>query len=293
MALNTIFSAVAGSVTNTFPSSVQLPFEFRRGSLFLYFRAHNNDSKPLSLKLDTGFGITTVHHELVETLHLNRIGTLTVVGIAGELQAVTYKGAHFDFGGVTFSPPIVTVISSDSLRNQRGRDVILGADFFQRFVVEVDSAQYKLTLHDPNQFDYNGKGESLPLEFRKDTPIVEATINLTNHQSVTAKFEIDTGCDGELCLGHDFVQTNSLSRYKKSSRVRSRTGVGGSVGTQSAILPQFQLGKLTLDRLPANLFTDGSPVDDGLAGHIGMKTLRRFKVIFDYSRKRMILETSP
>jgi len=31
-------------------------------------------------------------------------------------------------------------------------------------------------------------------------------------------------------------------------------------------------------------------VDDGLAGHVGMEVLRRFRVIFDYSRERMILE---
>jgi hypothetical protein len=41
----------------------------------------------------------------------------------------------------------------------------------------------------------------------------------------------------------------------------------------------------------ANFFTEGSPVDDGLAGHIGWNVLRTFDVvILDYSRRRMILE---
>jgi hypothetical protein len=31
-------------------------------------------------------------------------------------------------------------------------------------------------------------------------------------------------------------------------------------------------------------------VDRGLAGHIGLEALRQFKVIFDYSRRQMILE---
>ena len=72
--------------------------------------------------------------------------------------------------------------------------------------------------------------------------------------------------------------------------VTSRFGVGGSVDTRHGVLPKFQLGKLTLDDLPANFFLSGSPVDAGLAGHIGMGTLRKFKVILDYSRRRMILE---
>jgi hypothetical protein len=40
----------------------------------------------------------------------------------------------------------------------------------------------------------------------------------------------------------------------------------------------------------ANFFAEGSPAGEGLAGHIGLGVLREFKVIFDYSRRRMILE---
>ena len=39
-----------------------------------------------------------------------------------------------------------------------------------------------------------------------------------------------------------------------------------------------------------DFFLEGSPVDAGLAGHIGIGALNRFKVIFDYSRRQMILE---
>ena len=60
--------------------------------------------------------------------------------------------------------------------------------------------------------------------------------------------------------------------------------------TRHGVLPEFQLGQQKLERLPANFFQNGSPVGEGLAGHIGMGTLRHFKVIFDYSRRRMILE---
>jgi hypothetical protein len=62
--------------------------------------------------------------------------------------------------------------------------------------------------------------------------------------------------------------------------------VGDSVNTACSN-PPFQLGKLTLDNLSANCFLEGSPVDDGLAGHIGIGAAP--KVIFDYS-ERMILE---
>ena len=70
-----------------------------------------------------------------------------------------------------------------------------------------------------------------------------------------------------------------------------RKGVGGDTRTTTGTLPQFQLGQRTIDKPQVNFFMEGSPVDDGLAGHIGIDVLRRFRVIFDYSRKQLILET--
>lgn len=281
----------ADTETNSPSSSVRVPFEFRQGSVIVRARVNATNAE-LSFKLDTGFGVTTIHPDLVEPLQLKRAGSLTIIGIAGKEQAGSFTGANFDFGGATYSPRRVAVIPSDAERRRRNRDGILGAGFFRRFVVELDPTSRMMTLHDPGQFQYTGKGEIIPLEFPKDTPIVEAAIHFTNRPPVRARFEIDSGCDGALCLGHDFVEANRLEAAKDSARDDSRYGVGGSVNTRHAQLPQLQLGKLTLDNLPANCFLEGSPVDAGLAGHIGMGVLRRFKVIFDYSRKQMILEAT-
>jgi hypothetical protein len=94
-------------------------------------------------------------------------------------------------------------------------------------------------------------------------------------------------------LAHDFVQQNRLEEKTAGGRVRRAEGVGGGTGTKVVRLPKLQIGKLTVDRPTADFFEKGSPVDPGLAGHIGMEVLRQFRVIFDYSRKQMILEPYP
>src|SRR5689334_13892722 len=82
----------AESPTNSLSSSgIRLPIEFRRGSLHVSARV--NGSNSLSLKLDTGFGVTTIHPDLVQSLGLKRAGSITIIGIAGEEQAETYEGA--------------------------------------------------------------------------------------------------------------------------------------------------------------------------------------------------------
>lgn len=274
--------------TNNSATAIRVPLEIRRGSALVRVRV--NDSQPLAFKLDTGFGVTTIHPELVESLGLKRAGSLTINGIVGREEADWYSGATFDFGGEKYSPRRVAVIPSDARRPRRERDGILGSSFFRRFVVEIDPKEKLVTLRDPGQFNYAGKGEIIPLQFRRDTPIVEATINFPDQSPIVARYEIDSGCDGALCLGHDFVQSNRLDEMTAAHRNGSRSGVGGSVDTHEGRLPEFQLGAQKLTNVSANFFTKGSPADEGLAGHIGLGVLGEFKVIFDYSRRQMILE---
>jgi hypothetical protein len=115
-------------------------------------------------------------------------------------------------------------------------------------------------------------------------------INLPGREPLRARYEVDSGCDGALCLGHAFVKTNRLDELPGRNHAGARTGVGGSVATEVGHLPQFQLGDQKLADVAANFFREGSPVDADLAGHIGLGVLRHFKVIFDYSRRQMILE---
>ena len=276
--------------TNPPSSDARIPLEFRRGSALV--RARANGSQTITFKLDTGFGVTTVHPELVESLGLKRAGSLTITGIAGKEQADWFSGATFAIGDFTYAPRRVAMIPSDAQRRRRSYDGILGAGFFRRFVVELNPTERTMTLHNPDDFHYAGNGEVIPLQFRRDTPTVEATIHLPGREPLSARYEIDSGCDGGLCLGHAFVSRNQLDELPGGNHAGTRTGVGGSVETQVGRLPQFQLGRQKLTDVAANFFREGSPVDADLAGHIGLGVLREFKVIFDYSRRQMILEPS-
>ena len=158
-------------------------------------------------------------------------------------------------------------------------------------MVEIDFVRKQLLLHAPTNFTYAGTGEIIPLHFRRGgtTPIVDATIHPTNGAAIHGEFEIDTGCDSGVCLGNDFVKAHHLLE-DGATRESAKVGVGGGTQTRSGHLPQLQLGAAKIDRPQTDFFLEGSPVDPGLAGHIGITALNRFKVIFDYSRRRMILE---
>lgn len=267
---------------------VSLPFEFVSGRILVPIRVNGSD--PLSLMLDTGYSINMLSGEVADKLGLKRAGQITMVGIAGEEKADLFEGATYDLPGATYSPRRVAALPAGYQRRWRKRDGILGAGFFRRFVVEIDPATKKVLLHEPDTFRYSGGGEVIPFKFNGSTPVVDGAIIVPDRDPILGRFEIDTGCDGGLCLGSDFVEANNLLEATGGTRSGQRTGVGGDTSTKIGRVPRFRVGGLVVEKPLANFFLEGSPVDAGYAGHIGMDVFRRFKVIIDYSRQRLILE---
>jgi aspartyl protease len=277
------------NATSVPPASVTVPFDLLRGHIVMSARA--NGSRTVALMLDTGYTINMLSAEVVESLQLPRAGKITIVGIAGERDAEVFQGPTFDFTGLSYMPRRVATFDTDSRPRRRREDGILGSGFFRRFVVEIDFKAKNVRLHEPNGYQYTGPGEIIPLNLRRDTPSVDAFIQLPDRPPITGRFEIDLGCDGGLCLGHEFVERHKLIEAASETESSSRRGVGGSARTASGHLPQLKLGGLTINQPPANFFLEGSPVDGDRAGHIGIQVLREFRVVLDYSRRRMILAT--
>jgi len=68
--------------TNQPAALAEVPLKVRNGDLMVETRL--NGSEPLLFKLDTGFGVTTIHPNRAESLNLERVGHMTIVGIAGD-----------------------------------------------------------------------------------------------------------------------------------------------------------------------------------------------------------------
>jgi predicted aspartyl protease len=272
------------------PPSAEIPYELRRGDLLVH--ASVNGSRPIRFDCDTGCGITTIRPYIATNLNLQVSGRMTIVGIAGEEQATTYRGAILDFNGIAYSPRRIAVIPSEDRPGKS--DGTLGAGFFRRFVIEIDPESKKLRLHEPATFNYQGRGERIPLRLRDDVPVIHATIALGGSEAITGEFVIDTGCDGYACLERPFVETRKLldrvNSGSGSSDLSARFGIGGKARVRTVQLDRLQIGNQILQKPSADFFLEGSPADPALAGHIGMGAWANFKVTLDYSRKELILE---
>ncbi len=275
----------AADVTNT---TWTVPIEIVRGRVMVPLTINDDTNRHVFL-LDSGYGINMIHPALVESLALKRVGSIDIIGIAGREEAGTYDGAKLKMGDATYAPRRIASLLSEAKR-KRGQEGILGSGFFRRYVVEIDAQAKVMRLHEPKSFAYSGKGEILKLEFPKDTPVIEASIIDAQGNLVRARLEIDTGCDGPMCLGSHFVKAHDLLGIEEDTKGGTRSGVGGGTKVRYGNVTQIKLGALTLDKPRTSFFLEGSPTDETQAGHLGMPALLKFKVIFDYSRNRMILE---
>lgn len=272
------------------PAVARVPFEMNGNSLFLQVRL--NGSGPLWFVLDTGAAITVLNSTTVRSLNLRTGRSGSVRGAGGDVQTTQITGVTFDVGGAALKDLSVAALSLAQIENTVGRaiDGILGAEFFKRYVVEIDYETKELAIHEPAGYAYAGRGESLPLSFQHNHPHVRAQVVLPGRPPLEGEFVIDAGSNLQLILLPSFIERHKLRDSLPLTRTTYGRGVGGEIPLPVGRAESVRIGGFTLQR-PVTAFPAGGTFGTaGKAGNIGTAILRRFKVVFDYSRGRVHLE---
>jgi hypothetical protein len=273
-------------------SALAIPFEENGGHILL--RGEIAGSGPLWLGLDTGATGSFIDSDLARSLRLRRGASAPIVGTAGTVDGEEMGGASIRLPGVELRDQSLTALQLDFLARSKGREVdaLLGYEVFSRFVVEIDYSNQRLHLYDPGSYRYSGSGESFPLRLEGDQPYVHAQLVLPDKRLVEGEFVVDTGSPFSLMLAAPFVTQNRLMDSVQRTISAKAKGVGGEMMLVIGRLQGLRLGRFLLAD-PVTVFPqnfNGEIAAQGTAGNLGAGFLRRFRVIFDYSRGRMILE---
>ena len=276
-------------------SALCIPFD--AGNRHVAFKARLNDQEGMWLALDTGAGASVLDEKRAASLGLETHGTQHALGSGGAAEGSTVHGVDVTLPGFQLLDQTMGTLALGSLAAQAGRplDGILGHPLFSRCVVEIDYARQCVSLFDPAEYEYRGPGVAVPITFKENLPYVKARVVLPDGRSISGKFVIDTGASTSLMLSPDPVDREGvMSSLGKTMAVKS-LGVGGATEVRLARVSKLELGGFSLDRPITALQPPGSGriSAEGTIGNIGGGILSRFKVIFDYSRRRMILEPGP
>jgi hypothetical protein len=272
-------------------NALKIPFELTGNLILLQGRL--NDSEPSWFILDTGATDTVIDSQLAKTLGLKAVGRTVGTGSAGTATATIFKGTSLNLQNIEASNLTLYGLPIDFLSAPLGRKVsgVIGNDILKQLVLEIDYASQALNFYEPENYQYSGAGDIVPIII-EGYPFIRARITLAWRRIIEGKFEIDSGSTGAITFNTPFVNRNRLLDSVPKSNQSRLGGVGGSAVAFSGRLKSMSLGSFQLENLIAR-FSRARRGDDASAkydGLIGGDILRRFKVVFDYSRRRMILE---
>ena len=169
---------------------------------------------------------------------------------------------------------------------------VLGKDFFDRVVVEVDYARQTVQLYDPGVFTYSGTGKSFPLSFAGDTPLLRAKAEISGRKTVDSDFVLDTALDSAIVFYRAFTDSERISAAHFKTAPAYYPEIDDGAKILLGRLKGFQIGPYAIDA-PVAAFSQsvsGATANGKIAGALGADFLRRFTVIFDFPHQRVILE---
>ncbi|HYV10040.1 MAG TPA: aspartyl protease family protein [Pyrinomonadaceae bacterium] len=273
-------------------SSVRVPFEIANDLIVLKVRV--NSSRPLQFIFDTGAGVSVIDPQSATALGLRAKGKLNLDATGGSVQSGLVGPVSLSLPGVTVFKQTLATIDLDVAAPLFGYkiDGIIGHDFINNFVVEIDYASGLMNLYETGSYKYSGAGESIPIELVEKTPFVRGRIGLNGREPIEGKFEVDTGGTGILNLNTPFVNRHKMLETLTTHTQSKMGGAGGSADAVKAHVPAVELGSLVV-RNPLVVFAQGTEGSEGSTEYDGSLNdgfFSQFKTILDYSRSRIILE---
>jgi len=266
-----------------------VPFELANNHI--YIKVLVNGTYPAYFLLDTGAGASCIDLTFAKSIGLEITGKFEAKGVGGSEDAGILELQSLQLGDLKMSQQKIVSLNLSPMNIYEGREMdgILGYDFLSRFIFEIDYQNSRLTFYEPKSFNYSGKGEAVEIELYGNTPHIKAVVD----GKIEGSFTLDTGSRKSLDLHAPFVKENGfLKRYPDAIEAFGGAGIGGETKSLQTRINSIQIGNFTIKEpiTGLSLAEEGAFKSEKTQGNIGGAILKRFKVIFDYENKKVILE---
>lgn len=267
---------------------VEVPFEVEGG--WMVIPVSVNGSRPLRYVFDSGAsGAVHTNTAIVDSLNLKITGKMQVRGAGGggaTSEVSVAENVNFTIGGIELSNGNLAIHPSRS-----GHDGVIGRPIFANLVVEIDWEKQVIRFYEPGKYKYSGSGRVLPLTFDEGgRPYTMASVAVAGEKTIPVKLVVDTG--GSHTLQLDVSSNSEIKLPEGATKTVLGRGASGEITGYTGRIKALELGGQTFKDVPT-IFPDsssGTAGVNGRQGNLGSGILRRFKVIYDYSRKQMIVE---
>jgi hypothetical protein len=273
----------------------RVPFQLLENLIYIPVEA---DGHELHFLLDTGASATVIDPDRARDVGLALDGPSVKGAGGGERQvaAIPARLRELAVGDERVRDFTIYAVPMPGVSQALGAPVdgVLGFDFLSRHSVEVDYEARRVTFHPADEFRaYDGPGEAIPFTLEHNHIQVSADVLRPGKEPLRGQFTVDLGMSSSLILNAPFVKKNALLDGMKTGPAGSiGMGVGGDMRGVFGRVAGLRLGGFRLEGPIAafSLANGGYFTSDERSGNIGAEVMRRFRVVIDYPRSRLILE---
>jgi hypothetical protein len=247
--------------------------ETKRDGKLLFVSVTLDGKGPFWFCLDSGASHSVIDSSLSKKLGLNTVSSGVTTGTGqGGVPILRAVPVRLGLGKATLEVPEPWVINLSRVPIPSWTQGLIGAELFERFVVEIDPDAPKIRLFEPDQFKNRG-WISLPLYVTEHKLFVDAKLEPRLGQPVTHRLRIDTG--SEECVADEAVKDGREVRETVLGQ-----GLGSDYKGASGLMDAVHLGPFTFP----HAWGPAAPKPA-----IGMEVFRRFVSTFDAQHRVLYL----
>lgn len=274
-----------------------LPFKFVKNLIIVPIEI--NGKGPYNFVLDTGVGFCIITEpSLIDTLKPGKLRKIRVSGLGeGEdLTAQVIPSLLVKIGNTAASRISAAILEKDAfnLSSFAGMPVygLIGYDFFNSFIVRINYATKLITLYRPHSGFTPRKGYLIPMTIHEGKPYISSEVGLTNRTVLSGRLIIDTGAGHPLSL--ESSPEAPIALPEKHIAANLGIGLTGPINGFLGRIDYLKLGKVKIRNLltayPHHQDAGAKVSSVSRTGSIGNSILRRFDVVFDYSRSALYIK---
>lgn len=258
-----------------------------------------NAGEPLNFVLDSGASATVIFESRnTQSLSLKLGAELPVSGVGTGPNPVAYivENTDISLGNVRLEGLSVIYLSLASVPffanlDEVYFDGVIGAPFFERFVVEIDYDQQLISFSEPGSAKarINERApiwKELPLQIESGVPYLTTQVSTGKDKSVAVKLLVDTGYRGPVSLT---PETHEEIRVPVEYFSTVGQGLSGDVDILVGMSESLNIGGFVLNDLPVSYSISGGESENSSNGLLGSEVLGRFNLVFDYPNEKMFV----
>ena len=265
----------------------RIPFVQLTGGVVIVRAQLDNFPDTLNFILDTGSSGISLDSSTVAYFKLKPAESdRTIRGIAGIKKVGFLYNRTLHFPNLTVDSLNFHVNDYSVLTSVYGEQIdgIIGFSMLNRYIIKINYDSLQLDICSKGTIRYP-RGGFLFKPVISTLPVQSAKVR--DEQAFNVRFLHDIGAGVCLMLSQDFIDDSTLLQKKRKMWPKDGEGIGGKVRMNLTVIKEFKLGPYRFRNVPTYIFEDTYNVTSYpyLAGLIGNDILRRFNVIFNYSKR--------